>query len=139
MNVSTPLCDDAAFGPVITGCRQDFDFTLSFQQYFFSVVPSAFLLLAGPLRILALRRQVAKVDGNVLKYTKLVYKSLYSNATYPLSQNLTQANEYLSRRAQLPFSPVSNWPCSSSGRHDNMFKVVVARRLPQLASHWQQA
>lgn len=77
MNVSTPLCDDAAFGPVIVGCRQDFDFTLSFQQYFFSVVPSAFLLLAGPLRILALRRQVAKVDGNVLKYAKLVYLSLF--------------------------------------------------------------
>lgn len=89
MNVSTPLCDDAAFGPVIAGCRQDFDFTLSFQQYFFSVVPSAFLLLAGPLRILALRRQVAKVDGNVLKYTKLVYISLYSNAMqYALSPKI---------------------------------------------------
>lgn len=76
MNASAPLCDDAAFGPFIAGCRQDFDFTLSFQQYFFSVVPSAFLLLAGPFRIFVLRRQVAKVDGNVLKYTKLVYPSL---------------------------------------------------------------
>lgn len=79
MNSSVPspiICDDAAFGPVINGCRQDFDLTLAFQQYFFSVAPSLLLLIAAPLRILILRRHKVKLDGgNLLKCAKLV--SLY--------------------------------------------------------------
>lgn len=72
MNVSIPVCDDASFGPVITGCRQGFDFTLAFERYFFSIVPSAVLLCAAPIRILTLRRHDAKVRGDFLKYTKMV-------------------------------------------------------------------
>ncbi|KAM7186181.1 ABC transporter [Rhypophila sp. PSN 637] len=83
MNSSAPspiICDDAAFGPVISGCRQDFDFTLAFQQYFFSVVPSLFLLIAAPLRILILRRHEVKLDGgNLLKYAKLATIAVFSS------------------------------------------------------------
>lgn len=79
MNSSTLAagCDDAAFGPIIHGCRQDFDFTLAFEQYFFSVAPSAVLLLTAPIRIALLRRQPAKVTGAGLRLTKVVCLDSY--------------------------------------------------------------
>ena len=73
MNDSTIIgCDDGAFGPIIHGCRQDFDFTFAFEQYFFSIAPSAVLLLAAPLRIAFLRKSPAKVEGQGLRTAKVV-------------------------------------------------------------------
>ena len=104
MNESTPFCDDAAFGPVIRGCRQDFDFTLAFQQYIFSVVPSALLLLAAPLRIVILRRHSAKVDGSILKNVKLV--CCYCLVLLPASIGSNDCID--GHRLQLPYSLVFN-------------------------------
>lgn len=63
---------DSAFGPIVNGCRDDFDFTVAFEQYFFSIVPSAALLLVAPLRLRYLSGKVKRVDGNSLKQIKLV-------------------------------------------------------------------
>lgn len=65
-------CNDGAFGPIVHGCRSDFDFTLAFEQYFFSIVPSAIFLLAAPIRIGWLRKTPAKVDGSSLRTAKVV-------------------------------------------------------------------
>ncbi|KAF2808069.1 uncharacterized protein BDZ99DRAFT_391725 [Mytilinidion resinicola] len=53
-NSASFRCDasaDSAFGPAVEGCRGNFDFTLAFEQYFFSIAPSAAFLLIAPVRI----------------------------------------------------------------------------------------
>jgi hypothetical protein len=63
---------DSAFGPVVNGCRDNFDFTFAFGQYFFSIVPSLILLLAAPFRLRFLSRKQREVNGNTFKFVKLV-------------------------------------------------------------------
>lgn len=43
-------CGDNGFGPQVNHCRGGFDFTLLFEECFFSIVPSVLLLLALPIR-----------------------------------------------------------------------------------------
>jgi ATP-binding cassette subfamily C (CFTR/MRP) protein 1 len=64
-------CDDAAFGPVIDGCRP-FDFTIAFELYIFSIIPSAIFLLVAPLRLVLLSRSQVKVEGLLFHSSKLV-------------------------------------------------------------------
>jgi hypothetical protein len=73
MNSKSSLCDDTALGPSVHGCRGDFDFTIAFEQYFFSIVPSAILLLTVPWRFAFLGRHRVKVTGNGFRYLKLVH------------------------------------------------------------------
>ncbi|KAG4444331.1 hypothetical protein IFR05_000205 [Cadophora sp. M221] len=48
--------DDRSFGPAVRGCRDDFDFTIRFENIFFSLIPSSiFAVLAIP-RVLVLLR-----------------------------------------------------------------------------------
>jgi ATP-binding cassette, subfamily C (CFTR/MRP), member 1 len=79
MNVSAALpclpSADSVFGPVVDGCRDNFDFTIAFEQYFFSIVPSAILLLAAPVRLRILSGKSRRVGGNTLKFFKLVSRS----------------------------------------------------------------
>jgi hypothetical protein len=79
MNSTTSLCDDSVIGPSVHGCRSDFDFTLAFEQYLFSIVPSTMLLLAAPVRLAFLRRFRGKVAGNSFKYSKLVSSPIKSS------------------------------------------------------------
>jgi ATP-binding cassette subfamily C (CFTR/MRP) protein 1 len=69
---------DSAFGPAVNGCRQDFDFTLAFEQYFFSIVPSVLLLLLAPLRLKTLVRVRPKIRGSNFKFIKLVSNCMLS-------------------------------------------------------------
>ncbi|EDN98225.1 hypothetical protein SS1G_13082 [Sclerotinia sclerotiorum 1980 UF-70] len=45
---------DDSFGPVLKGCRENFDFTLVFEESILSLAPSAFLLLLVPARLVQL-------------------------------------------------------------------------------------
>ncbi|KAK6085810.1 ABC multidrug transporter [Seiridium cupressi] len=82
MNASSAIsCSPAAddqFGPAIYGCRDNFDFTLTFEQYFFSIVPAAALLIIAPFRIRHLSALPKAVRGTLLRYTKLAVISLWS-------------------------------------------------------------
>jgi ATP-binding cassette subfamily C (CFTR/MRP) protein 1 len=73
MNSTT--CDDAAFGPTVHGCRK-FDFTIAFEVYIFSIVPSTIFMLIVPLRLAFLSRFRAKVEGHPFRYSKLVSTSV---------------------------------------------------------------
>src|SRR3569833_15369 len=69
---------DTAFGPVVQACRDDFDFTIAFEQYFFSILPASLLLLAAPLRIGYLRKLPKAVTGHKIQAgTKLVSTNIY--------------------------------------------------------------
>lgn len=62
---------DSAFGPAVESCRQDFDFTLTFEASIFTILPAALLLLAAPIRIKQLRNVSTKLGSHRLKYVKL--------------------------------------------------------------------
>ena len=66
-----PLAD-SVFGPVVNGCCDNFDFTFAFEQYFFSIIPSAILLIAAPIRLHFLASKQRRVGGNGFKFIKLV-------------------------------------------------------------------
>lgn len=74
-----PIAADASFGPVVKGCRDGFDFTFAFEQYFFAIVPSVvgLLLAAARVRVL-IRRKTVVVRGGTLKGTKLFSIGLFA-------------------------------------------------------------
>jgi ATP-binding cassette, subfamily C (CFTR/MRP), member 1 len=59
MATCSPAADNT-FGPAVHGCRNDFDFTLLFEQSFFQLAPSALLLLTLPWRAAQLKTQNVK-------------------------------------------------------------------------------
>lgn len=64
---------DNSFGPIVDGCRDDFDFTLKFEQCFFVVAPSAAMLLGSVVRLRHVQSRSQKlIDATRLKWTKLV-------------------------------------------------------------------
>lgn len=72
-NIST-CRSDATFGPSVSGCRDDNDFTLFFEETLFSIVPSCCFLVLAILRLHALYSEKAKQRSSsvVLRLSKLV-------------------------------------------------------------------
>lgn len=68
----TASCNDAALRPAVQGCRQDFDFTLGFEQYILTLVPAVIFILVAPFRIASLRKTPPRVRGQTLHLAKLV-------------------------------------------------------------------
>jgi hypothetical protein len=67
------LCrNDLTFGPIVEGCRNDFDFTLLFEQIFFAIVPTSMFLVLAVLRISLLSSKQRLVGGGWLLTTKFV-------------------------------------------------------------------
>ncbi|KAI0113784.1 multidrug resistance-like protein [Nemania sp. FL0031] len=66
---------DASFGPVLYGdnrgvdCRS-FDFTIAFEQYFFSIAPAAILIVVASLRLGHLSKSPSVVAGNWFRLAK---------------------------------------------------------------------
>lgn len=70
---------DESLGPAVQDCRGDFDFTISFEQYLFSILPASLLLIAGPLRLRYLSKSPSVVvAGNTLRLAKLAAVALFS-------------------------------------------------------------
>ncbi|KUJ23459.1 putative ABC multidrug transporter [Mollisia scopiformis] len=49
--------NDHSFGPAVLGCRDDFDFTIEFEQLFFSIIPSVIFIVLSIWRIAVLSRR----------------------------------------------------------------------------------
>lgn len=62
---------DGAFGPTVSGCRDNFDFTKLFEDIFFAIAPSAMLLLAASFQLVTLSRQVPMLRRGRLLPCKL--------------------------------------------------------------------
>lgn len=80
---STAACwptADASFGPVVQDCRGDFDFTIAFEQYLFTILPASLLIVAGPLRLRYLSRSpsVVLAGDSLFKLTKLAAVAVFS-------------------------------------------------------------
>ncbi|KAK2037213.1 multidrug resistance-like protein [Colletotrichum somersetense] len=74
MTTSSPigcsLTADDAFGPIVQNCRHGFDFTLTFEQCLFTILPASLLLLVAPLRLRHLGKLPRAVAGDALRLTK---------------------------------------------------------------------
>jgi ATP-binding cassette, subfamily C (CFTR/MRP), member 1 len=63
---------DDRFGPRVYGCRDNFDFTLLFEQSILSLGPSALLLIFSLGRTLQLHRRKVKTVPSHLRIGKTV-------------------------------------------------------------------
>lgn len=79
MNTSSVPCAlgmDNTFGPFVKGCRDDFDFTLLFEQGIMTMAPAAFLLLLMLPRIYQLSMLNLKTKRNWVYWSKCVCVNL---------------------------------------------------------------
>ncbi|RAH61586.1 multidrug resistance protein MDR [Aspergillus piperis CBS 112811] len=78
-------CGDNGFGPRVVHCRGDFDFTLLFEECFFSIAPSALLLLVLPLRYKQLwKHRTAIVSQSWAYWAKLVSAQAFGALQFSL-------------------------------------------------------
>lgn len=73
----SPTADDA-FGPIVQNCREGFDFTLTFEQCLFTILPASILILIAPLRLYRLGKLPRAVAGNSLRLTKQAAISVFA-------------------------------------------------------------
>ncbi|OIW32028.1 P-loop containing nucleoside triphosphate hydrolase protein [Coniochaeta ligniaria NRRL 30616] len=79
-NSSTIACqnDGAVLGPTVIGCRDDFDFTVAFEESFFAIAPSACFIVLALARIWHLRRKPGVVNAPRFQILKLAAIALYT-------------------------------------------------------------
>jgi ATP-binding cassette, subfamily C (CFTR/MRP), member 1 len=73
------LCNDRDFGPVVHDCRDDFDFTLVFEDTVLSIAPSILVLVLAAGRILYLHKKPKLVWARKFQLSKLVSDHLLKN------------------------------------------------------------
>ncbi|KAK6542686.1 hypothetical protein TWF694_006630 [Orbilia ellipsospora] len=73
-----PIDIDASFGPFVSGCRDNFDFTLAFEEYFFTAAPSLLGLVLAAVRIAVLKGRKDVVRSGSLLTLKLAALSVYT-------------------------------------------------------------
>ncbi|KAI1387586.1 ABC multidrug transporter [Hypoxylon trugodes] len=71
--------NDQSFGPNVLGCRGDFDFTIKFEQLFFSLTPAAIFILASLWRIYLLVSRPTIVGAPLLRLAKLAVLISYAS------------------------------------------------------------
>jgi hypothetical protein len=67
-----PCRNDGSIGPAVQGCRDDFDFTVTFENIILTIVPASAFLILGLGRLLLLRARRPIVNGRVFSLAKLV-------------------------------------------------------------------
>jgi hypothetical protein len=112
------LCNDNSFGPVvIPGCRGGFDFTLLFEQSYLSIVPSAVLTIAFPLRLQYLLRHDIKLKAP--KTAILCARLASRSPTYTLQASKSKEENYMGEKLTIAINTSSylqhllgyNWHC----------------------------
>ncbi|EGX90703.1 multidrug resistance protein, putative [Cordyceps militaris CM01] len=79
--VQTMNClNDDKFGPFVVGCRDDFDFTKTFEQLALSIAPNAFFIILAAARI----TKLTKTSGRVRAPFLLLAKTLSALALFGL-------------------------------------------------------
>lgn len=63
---------DQSLGPAVQGCRDNFDFTIKFEQVFFSILPASIFVALSLPRIAYLAYRRALVGGPLLRSAKTV-------------------------------------------------------------------
>ncbi|KAI0178732.1 ABC multidrug transporter [Hypoxylon sp. FL1284] len=71
--------NDQSLGPGVQGCRGDFDFTVKFEQLFFSITPSAIFIVTSIWRTALLVRRPTIVGAPLLRLAKLGALAAYAS------------------------------------------------------------
>ncbi len=69
---NTSCSNDETLGPFVVGCRDDFDFTVAFEDSFLSIAPSAAFAVFSLLRLVYLSRKRELFHARILQLSKLV-------------------------------------------------------------------
>lgn len=69
---SSACLNDDSFGPVVEGCRDDFDFTIRFELIFFSLIPTSIFIVLAAVRIGYLSPRSRIVGSVAFQVLKLV-------------------------------------------------------------------
>ncbi|KAJ5903786.1 hypothetical protein N7504_006169, partial [Penicillium tannophilum] len=77
-NMVISCVDDASFGPIVKGCRGNFDFTLKFEKIVLSILPSVIFIVLSVPRAIHLARKRRTVDGTTFQFVKLVAAGVYT-------------------------------------------------------------
>lgn len=86
---------DRSFGPAVpASCRDGFDFTLLFEQIFFTLVPAVALILTATLRLWQLRHAPVVTTGKALLLSKQV----------SCERNSSCCRAWLTCKTHFPFS-----------------------------------
>lgn len=64
--------NDNDFGPIVRACRNEFDFTMLFEETILSATPSTLLMILAGARILYLRKRPRIVWARTFQLLKLV-------------------------------------------------------------------
>ena len=64
--------NDGSLGPTVEGCRDDFDFTITFENIILTVVPASVFAILAIGRLLSLRKYRVVVDEQYFGLLKLV-------------------------------------------------------------------
>lgn len=67
-----PYQNDDSIGPVVRGCRNDFDFTALFEQVIFTISPACIYILFSAVSIRKLVRRPRIVDSPLMAGVELV-------------------------------------------------------------------
>ncbi|KAJ5663804.1 hypothetical protein N7507_004535 [Penicillium longicatenatum] len=70
--------NDASFGPIVKGCRGDFDFTLKFEKIILSILPSVVFIALSVPRAIHLARKRRTVNGTTFQFVKLLAAAIYT-------------------------------------------------------------
>ncbi|KAH7257946.1 P-loop containing nucleoside triphosphate hydrolase protein [Fusarium tricinctum] len=70
--MAMPGCiNDNSFGPIVEGCRGDFDFTFRFQRIILGIVPAAIFIPIALIRVASLALRPRIVGGKTQQFAKL--------------------------------------------------------------------
>ncbi|KAM0531400.1 hypothetical protein ACHAQF_007900 [Verticillium nonalfalfae] len=87
----TSCLNDDTFGPIVRGCRDDFDFTIRFQRIILAIVPATFFLALSIPRAIWLSQQPRIVSGVAFQYAKLTAITILATLQFALLNLQTAA------------------------------------------------
>ncbi|TGJ82777.1 hypothetical protein E0Z10_g5987 [Xylaria hypoxylon] len=127
--------NDQSIGPNVLGCRDDFDFTVRFEQLFFSLTPSALFIILSAWRVITLARRAIVVEaphlwlvklGAIVSYASLELASLILISTASFSTTSFAISASLLRLvAALFMIPLSSLENSRSARPSVLLSIYL--------------
>ncbi|KAF9875583.1 ABC multidrug transporter [Colletotrichum karsti] len=76
--MSFSCVNDDTLGPIVRGCRDDFDFTVRFEQVILSIVPASIFIVLALLRVFVLSGKPRVASGPKLQWLKIFFIAVYT-------------------------------------------------------------
>ncbi|WYZ35872.1 hypothetical protein EsH8_X_000519 [Colletotrichum jinshuiense] len=90
--MSSRCLNDDSLGPIVQGCRDDFDFTLRFERIFLAIIPAAVFIALSLPRIAYLSRKPRIVGAKSVQTIKLAIVTVFATLQFALLILQTTSN-----------------------------------------------